>query len=53
VKTINEGIEVLTGITAGTHQTDGTFEKDTINFLVNQKLEQMAEKLKEFPNLAK
>ncbi len=53
VKTINEGIGVLTGITAGTRQTDGTFEKDTINFRVNEKLKQMAEKLKEFPQLTK
>jgi lon-related putative ATP-dependent protease len=53
VKTINEGMEVLTGMSAGTQQTDGTFEKDTINFRVNQKLKQMAEKLKEFPQLTK
>lgn len=53
IQTINEGIEVLTGLTAGTRQADGTFEKDTVNFRVNQKLKQMAEKLKEFPQLAK
>jgi lon-related putative ATP-dependent protease len=53
VKTINEGMEVLTGMSAGTRQTDGTFEKDSINFHVNQKLKQMAEKLKEFPQLTK
>jgi lon-related putative ATP-dependent protease len=53
ITTINEGIQVLTGLTAGTRQADGTFEKDTINFRVNQKLKQMAEKLKEFPQLAK
>jgi predicted ATP-dependent protease len=52
IKTINEGIEVLTGLTAGTRQTDGTFEKDSINYRVNQKLKQMAETLKEFPHLA-
>ena len=53
ITTINEGIEVLTGLTAGTRQADGTFEKDTINHRVNQKLKQMAERLKEFPHLTK
>jgi lon-related putative ATP-dependent protease len=52
IKTINEGIEALTGLTAGTRQTDGTFEKDTINYRVDQKLKQMADTLKEFPHLA-
>ncbi|MCW4039470.1 MAG: AAA family ATPase [Candidatus Bathyarchaeota archaeon] len=53
ISTINEGIEVLTGLAAGTRQADGTFEKDTINHRVNQKLKQMAERLKEFPHLTK
>jgi lon-related putative ATP-dependent protease len=53
VKTIDEGIEVLTGVKAGTKQTDGTFPKDTINYLVDKKLRKMAEKLKEFPTSEK
>ena len=50
VKTIDEGIELLTGIKAGEKQKDGTFPKDTINYLVNQKLREMAKKLKDFPH---
>jgi lon-related putative ATP-dependent protease len=49
-KTIDEGIQVLTGIKAGKRQKDGTFPKDTINYLVDKKLRKMAEKLKEFPS---
>ena len=49
-KTIDEGIEVLTGIEAGEKNTDGTFLKNTVNYLVDKKLRKMAEKLKEFPS---
>ncbi len=49
VKTIGEGIEILTGVKAGERQRDGTFEKDTINFRIERKLKTMAEKLKEYP----
>jgi predicted ATP-dependent protease len=49
VKTIDEGIEVLTGAKAGQRREDGTFEEGTVNYLVNKALEQMADKLKEYP----
>jgi lon-related putative ATP-dependent protease len=49
VKTIDEGIELLTGRRAGKRQLDGTFEEGTITYLVEQKLNRMAERLKEFP----
>jgi predicted ATP-dependent protease len=52
VKTIDQGIELLTGVKAGVRQPDGTFEKDTVNYKVNQRLKEMAEKLKEFPEVA-
>jgi lon-related putative ATP-dependent protease len=48
-KTIAEGIEVLTGTKAGVRGKDGTFEEGTVNYRVNQQLQDMAEKLKEFP----
>lgn len=48
VKTIDEGIEILTGVKAGKRKKDGTFEKDTLNFLVDQKLKELAKKSKEF-----
>jgi lon-related putative ATP-dependent protease len=49
VKTIDEGIEVLTGTKAGVRRADGTYEEGTINYLVNKQLREMAEKLKEYP----
>jgi lon-related putative ATP-dependent protease len=48
VSTIDEGIEVLTGKKAGARKEDGTFEEGTINFLVDQRLRQMAMTMKEF-----
>lgn len=48
VKTIDQGIELLTGTTAGARQKDGKFEKNTVNYLVDEKLLGFALKLKEF-----
>jgi predicted ATP-dependent protease len=48
VKTIDEGIEILTGAKAGMRLENGTFEKDTLNYKVDERLRQMAEKLREF-----
>jgi len=50
VKTIDEGIEILTGIKAGERQKDGTFDDGTVNYRVDKQLQGMAEKLKEFPS---
>jgi len=49
VKTIDEGIEILSGVKAGERKDDGTFEEDTVNYLVDNRLREMAEKLREFP----
>ena len=49
VKTIDEGIEVLTGAKAGQRSADGTFEEGTVNYLVDKQLKDMADKLKEYP----
>ncbi|MGD0643673.1 MAG: ATP-binding protein [Candidatus Bathyarchaeia archaeon] len=49
VKTIDEGIEVLTGTKAGQRRSDGTFEEGTVNYLVDKQLRDMANKLKEYP----
>ncbi len=43
VTTIDEGIEVLTGMNAGKRQPDGTFEEGTVNYLVDKRLREMAE----------
>ncbi len=48
IKTIDEGIELLTGVKAGKLLPDGTYEPDTVNYLVDQKLREMAELLKGF-----
>ncbi len=48
VKTIDQGIEILTGKKAGERQADGTYPEGTVNFLVDQKLRELAEGLKNF-----
>jgi lon-related putative ATP-dependent protease len=51
VKTIDEGMEVLTGVKAGERKKDGAFDEETVNYRVDKRLRQMAEKLREFPLL--
>jgi len=48
VKTIDEGIEVLTGVKAGERREDGTFENGTVNHKVDKRLKNMAERLRDF-----
>jgi ATP-dependent Lon protease len=48
VKTIDEGMEILTGIKAGEPGHDGTYPKRTVNFLVNERLKILAEGLTKF-----
>jgi lon-related putative ATP-dependent protease len=45
IKHIDDGIEILTDIRAGVLQGDGTFPEGTINAMVKEKLEKMADKL--------
>jgi len=51
VKTIDEGIGILTGVKAGERKSDGTFDKGTVNYGVDNRLKNMAEKLRDFPEL--
>jgi len=51
VKTIDEGMEVLTGVKAGERKKDGAFDEETVNYRVDKRLKQMAEKMREFPPL--
>ena len=51
VKTIDEGIEVLTGVKGGQRRPDGTFEEGSVNFLVDKRLREMADKIKEYPSI--
>jgi lon-related putative ATP-dependent protease len=48
VDTIEDGIEVLTGVKAGKCLEDGSFEPDSINFRVQQHLTTLAERLRDF-----
>jgi lon-related putative ATP-dependent protease len=48
VKSIDQGIEILTGTKAGERQAAGTYPEGTVNFLVDQKLRELAEGLKNF-----
>jgi len=48
VKTIDEGIEILTGVKAGVMKKDGTYPADTINALADAKLRSLADKLAAF-----
>jgi len=48
VSTIDEGIEVLTGVTAGRRRKDGTYPGGSINHRVDEQLKEMATKLKAF-----
>jgi len=50
VKTIDEGIEILTGKKAGARNAKGAYPKGSINYLVDQKLKELAEGLKNFGN---
>lgn len=48
VASINEGIEHLTGVSAGARRKDGSYPKDSINDLVQRRLSDMADRVKEF-----
>lgn len=47
IRTINEGIELLTGIKAGKRLKDGGFEKDSVHHLVDKTLTSYASHFKE------
>ncbi|MBP1719665.1 MAG: peptidase lon domain protein, partial [Deltaproteobacteria bacterium] len=46
--TIDQGIEILTGVTAGDKKPDGTYPEGTVNFRVNKKLMDLARSMKGF-----
>jgi predicted ATP-dependent protease len=48
VSTIDEGIEILTGVPAGRRNESNSYEKGTINYLVENQLEAFAEGLRKF-----
>jgi predicted ATP-dependent protease len=46
IKTVNEALEILTGLPAGERQVDRTWPQGSINFLVDKRLKEMSKKLK-------
>ncbi len=48
VKTIDQGIAILTGVEAGERLEDGRFKEGTVNDLVDRKLEELGKKIKEY-----
>jgi ATP-dependent Lon protease len=48
IKTIDQGIEILTGVQAGERKADGAFDEGTVNYLVDKQLQHYAETWKSF-----
>jgi lon-related putative ATP-dependent protease len=48
VRTIDEGIEILTGFKAGERTADGVFEGGTVNGLVDKRLHDLAETMSKY-----
>ena len=48
ISSIDEGIQVLTGVPAGEQNEDGSYPENTINHLVQKRLLEMAEYIKEY-----
>jgi lon-related putative ATP-dependent protease len=53
VRTIDEGIELLTGVPAGERDPDGAYPGETVNGRVDRKLRELAEKLQSFGQKSK
>ena len=48
VETVDQGIEILTGIPAGTRDADGNYPEGSVNFLVESRLSELAQKRQAF-----
>ncbi len=46
IDTIEDGIEMLTGMPAGELQPDGNYPEGTLNFLVSRRLQELSEAIK-------
>src|SRR6267378_3049136 len=53
VSTIDEGIEILTGIKAGALRNDGNYEAGSVHFRVNKRLAEMAEEITKFAEFSR
>ncbi len=48
VETIDQGIEILTGVPAGKQLDDGKYPEGTVHYLVDNRLREMADKVHDF-----
>lgn len=48
VRTVDEGIEILAGVAAGEKAADGSYPEGTVNYLIDQRLSELAEGLRGF-----
>jgi len=48
VNTVSQGIEILTGVKAGKKNPDGSYEQDSVDYLVDSKLAEFAGQLRNF-----
>lgn len=48
INTVDEGIEILTGVEAGEKRKDGVYPKGCINYMINKQLKNMATKIRSF-----
>lgn len=48
VETVDQGIEIITGIPAGEKMADGTYPEGTVHFMVDKRLRELAQTVKEF-----
>ncbi len=48
VRTVEEGIELLTGTEAGERREDGTYPEDTVKYRVRERLRSLAETVRDF-----
>jgi predicted ATP-dependent protease len=53
VRTIDEGLEVLTGVPAGEADATGAFPEGTLNALVSKRLAELADRLRRFAPLGR
>jgi len=48
VRTIDQGMEILTGMAPGVRNSQGAYPAGTVNYLVEKRLKEMAYQIKDF-----
>ena len=48
IEKVDEGLEILTGASAGEKKPDGTYPEGTVNYLAAKRLKELARTLKDF-----